>query len=161
LLAVKSNRLSTIQKGKTMKTATAIEITQGMRNFYGTEGYTRLSPLHGSLVCTDGIVWLAQQANCFWLIDAIASYQSKCKKDESLRDIQFWTLTVHPKVEAPIALQPKQGMATLVCERDSNDVAIKQEIEYTDFPLSEIKIFVEYGEVNGKPVMVCMLPGER
>jgi hypothetical protein len=148
---------------------TAFEINNGLRNFYGTEKYTRLSPLHGPLVCTDGIVWLAENADCFWLIDAIASYQPQCKKDTSLRDIQFWTLTVHPKVEvAPMTLgavltqkQPKRGMATLICERDAGDVAIKQEIEYTSFPLNEIKIWVEYGEVGGKPVMVAMLVSER
>jgi hypothetical protein len=125
------------------------EIESGLAQFYGTEGYTRLSPLHGRLVCTDGVVWLAENAECFWLIDAIASYQRDAMKDESLQSIQFWKLTV------------KDRLGILICERDEGDVAFTQTIRFTNFPLPEIKIWVEAGSVGDKPVMVCLLPSEH
>jgi hypothetical protein len=137
---------------------TAQEIQNGLAQFYGTEHYHRLSPLHGKLVCTDGVAWLAENAGAFWLIDIIASYQARCMKDEMLRDMQFWTLTVH---RPPLEKRGNRIMATVICERDTGDVAIKQEIPYTDFPLPEIKFYVEPGEVGGKMVYVCLLPSEH
>jgi hypothetical protein len=128
---------------------TASEIRQGMAGFSGTEAYHRLSKLHGRLVCTDGVAWLAENAGAYWLIDAIASYQPQCAKDAALRGIQFWTLKVVDK------------SAVLSCERDEGDVAITQEIGRTDFPLDEVKLWVEAGAVGEKPCMVCLLPNEH
>jgi hypothetical protein len=68
-----------------------------------------------------------------------------------LRDIQFWRLKVGADKSAVVR-----------CERDTNDVAFEQRIEHTDFPLPELTLYVEAGAVGeGRPVMVCMLPGER
>jgi len=105
------------------------------------------------MVYTDGVKLMADMCEAWWLIDAIASYQSKCMKDEMLRYMQFWTLTV------------KDRKAVLKCERDSDDVFLTQEIPFTDFPLEEMKIWLEPGETsfgNGlQTVMVAMLPSER
>jgi len=61
-----------------------------------------------------------------------------------LCDFQIWQLKVTGK------------KATVTCLRDTDDVAFTQEIEYTDFPLSEIKLYCERGEE-----MTVMLPNER
>jgi len=132
------------------------EIQNGLAHMTGTEAYHRLSPLHGRMVCTDGVAWLAENADCFWLIDIIASYQSRCAKDEMLRDFQLWTITCEPAPEG------KMRKATVKCERDTGDQnPIVQEIPMTDFPLDAFKFYVEPGECGGKPVMVCMLTSER
>ncbi len=120
------------------------EIQDGLKNFYGTEFYHPISPLFPNTVMTDGVKWLCEQARCYWLMDIIASYQPRCQKDPTLKDIQFWTLKV----------ENSKGIIT--CERDSNDVAFSQKIPYTDFPMEEIKIWVERGNY-----MVAMLPSER
>lgn len=133
---------------------TAEEITAGLAQFTGTEKWYKLSVLHGRLVCTDGVKWLAEAADAFWLIDVIASYQRTCAKDKKLRQMQFWTLTVK---------KTRAGRTTglVICERDTNDVAIRQRIKFTDFPLPEIKIWVEEGYVGETPCLVAMLPNER
>ena len=129
----------------------AAELKAGLAHFYGTEGYTYLTPLSKrmKLALTDGVEWLAKNADAYWLIDAIASHQMEARKDPRLQEIQFWTLKVNA-----------DKSATLICERDSDDVAIKQEIPYTDFPLNEIKIWIEPGYA-GEPIYVMMLPSER
>ena len=70
-----------------------------------------------------------------------------------LRDMQFWTLSV------------KDNSAALICERDEGDIVIRQNIEYTDFPLPSIRIWLEAGAaiIDGteRSVMVAMLPSER
>jgi hypothetical protein len=119
------------------------QLQAALPQFTGTESYTRHNPFGGNgLLLTDGAKFLAEKAECWWLFDAICSYQPRCQKDEMLRDIQFWTLTIHN--------QNKRGQ--LICERDSGDVAIRQGIEFTDFPLDEIKLYVQNG--------VVLLPSE-
>lgn len=82
---------------------------------------------------TDGIKYLADQGNAYWLIDAIASHQTKeLLSDEMLKEFQIWRLVVN--------LEDKT--AKLVCERDTDDVVVTQNIPYTDFPLSEVKVYL-------------------
>jgi len=47
----------------------------------------------------------------------------------------------------------KDGTGKVICERDTNDIAITQDIPYTDFPLDEIKLYC----ING----VILLPSEN
>ena len=118
-------------------------IERGLANFYGTEAYHSLGPLFPGLKMTDGPAWLAENADCVWLMVAIASHQPECRKDGMLRDFQLWTLKVAP-----------DKSAVLKCERDTNDPKpIIQKLDWTDFPLDEIKLYVENG--------VLFLPSER
>jgi hypothetical protein len=111
-----------------------------LNQFTGTDGYHRFSIL-SSLVLTDGVKYMCDKAGTYWLMDIIASYQHRCKKDEMLKEFQIWTLTV------------KDGKGKVICERDTDDVAITQDIPYTDFPLESVKLYCENG-------VIC-LPSER
>jgi hypothetical protein len=87
------------------------------------------------------------------LIDAIASYQRdrRITGNRLLRDLQFWELTV------------RDGAGLLTCVADAGlPPAITQAIAFTDFPLSEVRVWVERGSVDGvTEIMVAMLPSER
>ena len=125
---------------------TRAEIEQGLAQCYCSEAHHKFSIL-SRLVITDGVKWLADNAGAYWLLDAIASYQQRCQKDKMLRDFQVWTLTTEQRSE-----HNRRGH--LKCERDTGDKKpIRQEIEYTDFPLDSIKLYVENG--------VILLPSER
>ena len=52
------------------KTFDPTELTQ----FIGTTGYYRISRRH---LLTDGTKYLAEEAECFWMMDAIASHLSE------------------------------------------------------------------------------------
>ena len=58
-----------------------------------------------------------------------------------LQEIQFWNLQVKP-----------DNSAVLTCERDKDDIALTQEIEYTDFPLKNVRLYLTN--------RVLMLPSE-
>jgi hypothetical protein len=103
-----------------------------LQNFYGTDNWYkhRLS----GLAYTDGIKFIADNGGngngAYWLIDAIGSYQHqpKVKREE----FQIWTLKVQGK------------SAVLTMQSDSDQPAIvRQEIEYTDFELPELVLYVE------------------
>lgn len=126
-----------------------------LSQFIGTETWYRHFT---GLLYTDGIQYVAEQAEAYWLIDAVASYQFKLKRDEYLAKFQVWMLSVvgEGEREYPFLL-PKDGYkAELTCWADTPKEGLKppviQQIEYTDFPLSEIKLYVSGG--------VLMLPSE-
>ncbi len=120
--------------------------------FTGTQGYTRLTPW--PMMVTDGAMFLAENADCFWLLQEIAGLQSlpTIRRDKMLRDYQFWKLV-------------KDGeRARLICERDAGDVAFTKIIPFTDFPFDSVPepaLWVAPTELEGKTVQVMYLPSEH
>ncbi len=121
-----------------------------LAQFRGTDGYTRYSPLFRRLLLTDGAKYVAENGGtngAFWLMDAIGSYQSKLLKKECFQEYQFWKLEV------------TGSSAVLTCREDTGvKPAVKQKIEYTDFDLASIELWVmPMGDGN----YVIMLPSEH
>ena len=107
-------------------------LTAALAQFTGTEHY--YCYWGGLSHLTDGVQFLAKEARCFWLLDAICSYQSELAKhaDRRMQEIQFWRLKVNP-----------DQSAVLTCVADSGEPpVVTQQIEGTDFPLPEIDIWV-------------------
>jgi len=94
----------------------------------GCDGYIRHFT---GLVYTNHIQEIADIAGGFWLIDAIASYQRK-------EEFQVWELEVNTEKHS----------AVLTMKEDTDQPElVRQEIEYTDFPMS-LKLYVELGSVD-------------
>jgi len=105
-----------------------------LNNFTGTEKYYK--HWTGILVYTDGVQYLAKEGGAYWLIDAIASYRRR-------EHFQLWELKVNTETKE----------AVLTMREDSDTpVLVKQEIGFTDFPLSKIKLYL----IDG----VLLLPSE-
>lgn len=103
-----------------------------LSQFIGTSKWTPYRILGRTIFrYTDGIEYLIEKADAKWLVDLIASYQVE-KRIFGIY-FQIWTLTVD--------LNKKSGV--LIMRQDTNaPVEIKEEIQYTDFPLDEIKIYL-------------------
>jgi hypothetical protein len=96
-----------------------------LSQFIGTEKYYRITQRH---LLTDGTTYLAEQAQCFWLMDAIASHLPKYFADYFC-----------------VARLVVNGSSAVLTLDDGNDnVYARQKIEYTDFPLSEIKLYCQF-----------------
>ena len=112
--------------------------TNDLAQFSGTEQYHRWSILFRRMVLSDGAMFVANNggtSGAFWLMDAIASHQPKALKNERLREMQFWNLKVTEK--------DGSKSAVLTCRADSGEKPIiTQKIEYTDFDLPEIDLWV-------------------
>jgi hypothetical protein len=123
----------------------AQELKNELANFTGTEQYHKVSLT--PVVVTDGVKYLIDKANSYWLIDAIGSYQTE--KKFKAEGFQVWILK-----------KDKDGKgATLSAYHDYSEKnpnkfkpLVTQKIEYTDFPLDEIKLY----EIDG----VVLLPSE-
>ena len=122
----------------------ASELLAHLAHFTGSASFTR----HGlarTVLMTEGVAFLAEGARAHWLTDAIASYWHDPRaKGEAF---QVWRLAINPGTRK----------ATLVMTDGNTDTAlITQEIDYTDFPLDKITIWLI---AEGRQ-WVMMLPSE-
>jgi hypothetical protein len=116
----------------------ANKLRHALDGFTGTVEYHRHFT---GLQLTDGAFFLAENAGAHWLVDIVASYQPQAMRDPMLRNFQVWRLAV-----------AKDRTAVVTCERDTDDVFLKREVPYTDFPLEEVTLYVQNG--------VLLLPSE-
>lgn len=100
--------------------------------FTGTENYYRHF-VNRSFLYTDGVKFLAEEAQAYWLIDAIAICQ-KFEKQISAEEFQLWRLTVHAN-----------NSAILTCDNGNGNIVYQQKIPFTDFPLDEIRLYFTNG----------------
>lgn len=125
-----------------------MDLERELECFTGTECYHKY-PI-GPLLLTDGVAHLAEAGKCYWLIDAVGSYQGEVFEGKlepgrrRLREfgIQFWTLEVKGDKSAVLSCVEDSGIEPLVV----------QKIHYTDFPLEKIELYLQGG--------VLMLPSE-
>jgi hypothetical protein len=106
--------------------------------FTGTGRYYRISRRH---LLTDGTRYLAEQAACFWLMDAIASHLSEIGTAD-------WFVVIKTTV--------KRTSAVMVYEDGNGTELARQAIPYTDLPLAHIDLYACWDTEH----WVIMLPSE-
>jgi hypothetical protein len=118
---------------------TAYELDTALRQFIGTtQHYAHWT---SRITFTIGVHFLAEKAGAYWLIDLIASHQDRRLSKE---EFQIWTLTVN---------RDKRPIAVSTCQADTGEPVLRRQlIEYTDFPMPTIKLWLIKG--------VLMLPSE-
>lgn len=99
-----------------------------LNQFIGTTQYHPST--FGALKITDGVNYLREAANCYWLIDLIESY-NMCHNKVQNMGFQLWNLTVN-----------ENRSAYVFCREDTKKrPVVTQKVHYTDFPLNEIKLY--------------------
>ena len=106
--------------------------------FTGTEKYYRISRRH---LLTDGTKYLAEEAECFWMMDAIASHLSEIGTED-------WFVLVR--------VEETEGRAVMIYEDGNEHEHARQEIPYTDFPMHAISLYTCWDGEH----WVIMLPSE-
>ena len=121
------------------KKKTVAELLEALEYFTGTFGYHTHQNGKHKLLITDGCDYIRREAESNWLFDCILSHQIFKAVKELYH--QVWRLK-------------KQSDDTwmLTCEDGNNNLISAQEIQFSDFPLPEITIWV----VDG----VALLPSE-
>jgi len=114
-----------------------------LSHFTGTVKFTRWSPLTND-VLTDGALYLAEEAEAFWLFDKISSL--------------IPTLTNSSLIVSTLTVDTDTGQAQLTMTDGNENVLHKETISFTDFPLNTIVIWsVHNGFICGHS---HMLPSE-
>ena len=109
-----------------------------LARFTGTENWYRHS-VAKTVRYTDGMLFVAERAGAYWLIDEIA-FAQKGEPALAGEEFQVWALIVEGKD------------ASLRCDDGNDRRLLEKRIEYTDFPEPGIKLYFTDG--------VIMLPGE-
>jgi len=117
------------------KTLSATDLAQ----FTGTEQWYRHS-INRTVLYTDGVRYVAEHGQAYWLLDEIALIQPY-DKNIAAEEFQVWKLDVQP-----------DNTATLTCDDGNGHVVFSKEIPYTDFPLETITLYFANDVIH--------LPGE-
>ncbi len=110
-----------------MKQAPA-ELLSNLALFTGTEQYYRLLP---TFVVTDGLKYLMDEADCYWLAQLYASHVVSMDGEEN------------PFTVLKLVRQDNGAVAKI--EDGNGRVLASQTVEYTDFPLDQYSLYACWG----------------
>ena len=99
-----------------------------LRQFTGSEHWYRHG-LNRKVVYTDGAKYVADEGGAYWLLDSIAIAQLY-EKSVRGEGFQLWTLKVK-----------EDRTAILTCDDGNGNIVYTQQLEFTDFPIPEIKFY--------------------
>jgi hypothetical protein len=122
-----------------MNTLTATQLQQQLAQFTGTESFYKILPL---FVVTDGVKYLMEAANCYWLTQMYGLHLVGIVFNEE----PFTVLKLTRK---------KQG-AIVRIEDGNGGLLIEQKIDYTDLVLDSVTLYACWAEKH----WVCMLTSE-
>lgn len=123
-------------------------IKLNLEQFHGTRNWWKHTAQF--FLYTDGIKYVVEKCEAFWLLDVVQSFQ--LKKDFWNMKYQFWHLEVDPKAnEGVIIMRADMGEPEL----------INQKIPHTDFPVHTLDFYVVSDLcLQSSLSKVMMLPGE-
>lgn len=102
-------------------------LLNNLAQFTGTTQWFK-HPLFSKFRYTDGVRYLAINAECYWLLEFIFGHQA----DASIKDVPFqvWKLV-------------KDGSKATISIEDGNDNVVKTfQLNYTSFPLEEYSLWM-------------------
>ena len=121
-----------------------LELERQLAQFTGSELLHRYSSLFRYIELTDGVKYLADNAQCYWLMDLIASHQTNPRV--RLESFQVWKLKL-----------TEDGGCYITCDSGNHGQPIaSQKVEYTDFPLDDFILYATWEGDN----LIIMLPQE-
>ena len=111
---------------------------QNLAQFTGTTCYFRIGKQH---LLTDGTHYLAEQAGCYWVMDAVSSHLVEIGTED-------WFVVVRVEVEDQSAIMRYE-------DGNGRELA-RQAIPYTDHPLRNLTLYAVWDTQH----WVIMLPSE-
>jgi len=125
---------------------------ESLGQFTGTLAYHTLglTTKMTKAIMSDGALHVAKEGGAYWLMDEIAfAIKGVAKQNDRLASIQFWHL------------EKSGNKAKLTCCEDSGmKPAYVKHIEFTDFPLDYIDLWVQPTNMGDEDYWVIHLPSE-
>lgn len=117
-----------------LQVAFAERLRQDLAGYRDAEPAGRHHHAGVALRLTEGVMHLANEAGCFWLLDQVCAAQA----DPAVRrlPVQIWTLGVS-----------RDRSAALACGDGRGRVLHDRAVAWTDFPLTSVALRVEAGLV--------------
>jgi hypothetical protein len=96
---------------------------------YGTDNYTKISPFAPNLLATDGVIHMAEELQCYWLLDIVASYMTAIQRLSNKTENYFFVIRLSK-------LEGNKALFTIDEGNDDEIFNIIQEIPYTDLKMN-------------------------
>jgi hypothetical protein len=122
-----------------MNASKATKLQNELSKFTGTELYHRMLP---TFVVTDGVKYLMDAADCYWLTQ--------------LYGLQLVDIDFNEEPFTVLKLTRKGHGAIVRIEDGNGGMLVEQRIDYTDFVLDSITLYASWGGEH----WLCMLPSE-
>ena len=97
-----------------------------LKEFIGSDCFYK-HPLFPKYLYTEGVCYLAKEANAYWLIEYIFSRQ---EEKLSKYSFQIWKLQVH-----------KNRTANVIVENGDCEKITSYQLDFTNFPMEEITLW--------------------
>ena len=108
------------------------EIKEGLQHFHGSEMFFQIPLIRTRF--TNGIKYLADVANCFWLVTDTSVIAKSLMNKSYFITIDFKRLTEDEQEEF--------GCEAFITYGDGNDnILEKHRYNVTDFPMDELRLF--------------------
>lgn len=114
------------------------DIRATLAGFHGGDTIYR-HPLFRRFLYTEGAQYVAEACGAYWLLDSIFAKQGL--PAVAREEFQVWKLTTN------------NDRGLLTCEDGNDREVLREDIQFTDFPLPELTLWLEN--------YTLMLPGER
>ncbi len=124
-----------------------IKIQETLDEFSASLQWYRWSALFPKDLLTDGALFVANECQAYWLMDAIASWQYE--KKVRVEEFQVWRLNKD-------SVNSGGHWRLLADDGNENEIA-RQGFKFSNFPINSIKLYAVRNELGGVTVM---LPGE-
>ena len=120
--------MEAIKKPEMTREEKAAYLKSELQNYCGTQTWFK-DPLFPKFLYTEGVQFLAQTAECYWLIYLIYGFQYD---QQALRDeyFQLWELKV-----------TEDKAATLSCDNGNGEIVFTHDLTYTTFPMDSIRLY--------------------
>jgi len=104
------------------------ELKTGLENFTGTETWFR-HETYKFFTYTEGVQFLVEQAGAYWLVDLILGLQLESFAIKN-KSFQLWKLIT------------ENNTSELTCKDGNGNAVYSREIQFTNFPLKEINLYL-------------------
>lgn len=117
-----------------------LSANETLKGYHGGEIFFRHQL--GKFIYSEGVQEIAKKHGVYWLLDIIASYQPKLKNE----DFQVWKLQRDCKILTVNDIKTvteRTDSFLVVCEDGNDNILIKQEIEFSDFPFDTYTLWFQ------------------
>ena len=146
-----------------METKTQIDVAEATRQVIaystGSPTFTRACGINPGILCTEGVMGVAETARAFWLIDIVGSLKYEPRVWAEMNQHRLIICKLKVNLEESTAVFTATQMATGEEEKPPKPI-YTQKINYTDFPLEEMEMWIDMQSRASQGEQTLFLPLE-
>lgn len=138
---------------------TALEVQEALRSSYGTEHYFKRYPVT-CMVYTDGVFNFCEKCEAHWFVDVVCSHMPAVIENHKETEDTFYMVKLFVKENHKSLFQITREIYNEEVEQYEEVVVAEQDLEYTDLPKCEVKMYLELAQWE-PPVFCLLCPSEH